>query len=297
MASITREPNGRKRIQFVASDGRRKSVRLGKCTERQALTARGHIEQLLLVASGVADTVDDKLIHWLAKLSDEVYGRLAAVGLVADRQDTALGEYLDAFITQLNVKPGTATFYGHTCRNLRDFFGDSKPLREISKADAHDWRQYLAGEQNLSENTVRRRCGAAKTIFRPAVRRNLINSNPFEELKAAVRGNPKKYYFISREEAAKVLDACPDAEWRLIFALSRFGGLRCPSEHLALRWEHVDWERGRSCFKTCEARDRRSLPSGGRSTLSVPGSATVGRLQDSIICKLLKSTSRRRRDI
>ncbi len=29
-------------------------------------------------------------------------------------------------------------------------------------------------------------------------------------------------------------------QWRLIFALSRYGGLRCPSEHLALRWGHID---------------------------------------------------------
>ncbi|MCC6123354.1 MAG: site-specific integrase [Pirellulales bacterium] len=43
----------------------------------------------------------------------------------------------------------------------------------------------------------------------------------------------------------KVLEHCPDAQWRLIFALARFGGLRTPSETLALRWGHIDWERGR----------------------------------------------------
>jgi integrase len=42
-----------------------------------------------------------------------------------------------------------------------------------------------------------------------------------------------------------VLKACPSREWRLIFLLSRFGGLRCPSEHLALRWEDIDWGRCR----------------------------------------------------
>ena len=29
-----------------------------------------------------------------------------------------------------------------------------------------------------------------------------------------------------------------------MFALSRFAGLRCPSEHLALRWGDVNWETG-----------------------------------------------------
>ena len=31
----------------------------------------------------------------------------------------------------------------------------------------------------------------------------------------------------------------------MIFALSRFGGLRCPSEVLGLRWTDVDWDAGR----------------------------------------------------
>lgn len=42
-----------------------------------------------------------------------------------------------------------------------------------------------------------------------------------------------------------VLEACPDTDWRLIFALSRYAGLRCPTEVLGLRWTDIDWERGR----------------------------------------------------
>lgn len=48
-----------------------------------------------------------------------------------------------------------------------------------------------------------------------------------------------------RDEIAKVLDACPNAEWRGIVALSPFGGLRCPSEHLRLRWEDIHWDQDR----------------------------------------------------
>src|SRR5262249_27074771 len=34
-------------------------------------------------------------------------------------------------------------------------------------------------------------------------------------------------------------------EWRLLLALARYGGLRTPSEPLALEWTDVNWERGR----------------------------------------------------
>ena len=62
-----------------------------------------------------------------------------------------------------------------------------------------------------------------------------------------------------------MLEACPDAQWRLLFALSRFGGLRCPSEHLSLRWANVDWERGRMTVRSpktehFEGRDSRVVP-------------------------------------
>jgi len=45
--------------------------------------------------------------------------------------------------------------------------------------------------------------------------------------------------------AEKVLATCPSLEWRLIFALARFGGLRTPSETALLRWGDIDWAQGR----------------------------------------------------
>jgi len=45
--------------------------------------------------------------------------------------------------------------------------------------------------------------------------------------------------------AQKVLDACPDAQWRLIFGLARFGGLRCPSEVVRLKWQDIDFANDR----------------------------------------------------
>jgi integrase len=98
----------------------------------------------------------------------------------------------------------------------------------------------------LRENTARRHCGRAKQFFRAAQRKHLIQANPFADMKGCgVKENRSRMYFVTNEEAQKVLEHCPDAQWRLIFALARYGGLRTPSETLALKWGHVDWERGR----------------------------------------------------
>jgi len=71
--------------------------------------------------------------------------------------------------------------------------------------------------------------------------------------------------FVTREMAQAVLDAFPDNQWRLTFALCRKAGLRCPSEHVRLRWGDVDWERERMtvhCNKTehYDGKETRTIP-------------------------------------
>jgi integrase len=158
-----------------------------------------------------------------------------------------LGPFLDAYIAaRSDAKPSTKLVWGHTRRCLVEYIGAEKPLREITPGDADAWRLWLAEHEKLAQNTVNRRCGIAKQFFRAAFRRKLIAENPFADMKGcAVRGNKARDHFVSRADAHKVLDACPDCQWQLLFALSRYGGLRCPSEHLALTWCDVNWGRGR----------------------------------------------------
>lgn len=244
MASITTQSNGRRLIQFVGTDGKRRSIRLGKMPMRTAEAVKVKVEQL--VAAVIArHPPDNETNRWVADLDDLLREKLASVGLVSRGKTTTLGAYLDSYVKQRSdVKGSTATVYGHTRRNLLAFFGAVKPPRDITLGDADQWRLYLL-EEGLADNTVRRRCGIAKQFFRFAQRKGLIAMNPFVDLVSAVRANERRFYFVSAEEAQKVLDACPNHEWRLLFALSRYGGLRCPSEHLSLKWGHVDWERGR----------------------------------------------------
>ena len=85
----------------------------------------------------------------------------------------------------------------------------------------------------LAENTQKRVCGRAKQFFASAVKHKLISANPFSDMKCALVENRERDHFITREEAVAILDACPDAQWRLLFALSRYGGLRALQSILA----------------------------------------------------------------
>ena len=90
-----------------------------------------------------------------------------------------------------------------------------------------------------------RACGMARQFFRAAIRRRLLTSNPFEGLASCVKGNAARQFFVTRADAEKILTACPNTEWKLIFALARYGGLRTPSETLLLRWRDINWEAGK----------------------------------------------------
>ena len=47
MASITREANGRRLIQFTDTDGKRRNIRLGKVSQRVAEAIKSKIESLI----------------------------------------------------------------------------------------------------------------------------------------------------------------------------------------------------------------------------------------------------------
>ena len=249
MASIGTDPNGHRRILFVAGDGKRKTVRLGKVSQRQAEAFRVRLE--VLVGRRITGTLDDETARWVAALDDASHGKLAAVGLVPSRERSAttLGAFLTDFFDSVQVKASTATTYEQTRRVLVEHFAAATPLAEIGPAAAEKWRQWQKGV-GLADSTIARRVKSARQMFRVAVRWKLIGENPFTDVRAGSMANKARQHFIDRDVAQRVIDACPNAEWRLL--LSRYGGLRCPSEHLALTWEDVDWERGRVRVPSCK---------------------------------------------
>lgn len=247
MASIAKESNGTRRVLFVAPDGSRRTIRLGKTCQRTAEGIKARVEQLL-EALNFNRPMEAALVEWVVGLEPWLAEKLANVGLIPDPQAKAvatLETFIESYIQRRNdVSPHTRRIWRQTLRLLVAHFGAEKPLDEITRGDAADWRLSLVAA-GLSDATVRKHCGFAKHFFAQAIDRELIAANPFGKLVSAPVGNAARQYFVSREETQRILDAAPDAQWQLMIALSRYGGLRCPSEHLALTWADVDWENNR----------------------------------------------------
>ena len=247
MASISRDKTtGRRTIQFMDGD-KRKSIRLGKVTAKQAESAKRFVEDLV-GCKATGSPPKATTAEWIATVPGTIRSRLERVGLIErqERQECpTLADWVRIYIAgRSDVKPNTRRNLAQAEKSLIGFFGRAKQLGEITPGDAEDLRIHMKAE-GLAEGTIRRRCKRARQFFTAAIKKELLAENPFADIKCGNYSNAERFYFVSREEAEAALDACGDVEWRALFALCRYGGVRCPSEVLRLRWGDVDWQRQR----------------------------------------------------
>jgi len=158
-------------------------------------------------------------------------------------------------VGRTDAKPRTLLNLDMFANRLIDCFGADKPLSEIKRGDADRWVIHLK-KQCYAAATIGRTIKGARQFFKAAVRDEIIDRNPFDGIKAGSHVDKERKRFVTPEEIQLVMDACPDAEWRLIVALSRWAGLRCPSEHLALTWQDVDWARERFLVRSPKTGER-----------------------------------------
>jgi integrase len=247
MASIANDPHGRKRVIVLCPGGQRRAIRLGKVDRRSAEAFRLRVEKLV-GAIRTDSPLDDDTADWLTNMSDDLHAKLAEIGLTTARaaDKAQLKKFIDLLIFAMTgAKPRTRINMQRARDLLVERFGATRDMRTIHVAEAEDWRTWLATEKKLGDNTVRRLIGRARQIWKRFIKRGGRGANPFDGLPATVRANKAREFFVTRDVANAVIDQCPSTEWKLIVALSRYGGLRCPSEHLALKWSDVNWEKNR----------------------------------------------------
>src|SRR5688572_5862787 len=104
MASIARDKNGSRRILFVAPDGKRPTIRLGKVSQRAAEATKFRVEQLL-AAKLTGHALEADTAGWIADLEPAMADKLARVGLIPrpERKATAtLEAFVESYISRRN---------------------------------------------------------------------------------------------------------------------------------------------------------------------------------------------------
>lgn len=245
MASLsTNKKNGRRKIQFNFN-GKRHTINLGKVAKRQAENVKLHIERLV-AARLAGHAVPDQTAVWLAEIDTKLSDDLAKHGLTEStrsRHPETLLAFIDSYIaSRTDVKPATKEIWRQGRNGLAEHFGSKCRLADISPGDADGYKMDLL--KTLKTYTVRKRLYFATLVFRAAMRHRVIRENPFEGVTVKVTMEDRQH-FVTRKDVAKILQHCPSSDWRLIVALARYGGLRCPSEVLSVRWCDVIWSEGK----------------------------------------------------
>ena len=211
-------------IRFMLH-GERRTLATGTTSERQASRVLGHVESIL-TAAHTGDEICQPTAVWLTTAPAALQKRMAAVGLIvlADGSDNlvTVKKLLDRYLAaRTDVKEITRIKWRQTCAALIEFFGAERPLEAITHGEARDFERWLkqsrkakyAGAEKteaLAAATVRKRIAHAKQFFADAVARKWITANPFVGIKSAAGANRTRDRFITREEAARILEACPN---------------------------------------------------------------------------------------
>ena len=244
MASINRDKNGNCRLQFKSLDGKRRTIRLGKITKKVSERILFHIEEII-AARTTNVPLSAPTAQWVTTLSNSMRDKLAACELIEKPKEITLGDWIDQYINgRTSLKPGTVRNLRRNASLLIEFFGSDQKLKSINRGDADEFREFLASKK-FAPATIGRAIKRARQFFIAAMRRDLVTGNPFEGVNAPMQVNDNRRQYIPAETIYKAIEAAPNAEWRLIIALSRFGGLRIPSELVTLKWEDIDWANNR----------------------------------------------------
>ncbi len=248
MATIAKNPkNETVRILFYDREKRRQAIYLGKVSEDIADGIRRRIERFINAQlHGEEPSRAD--CEWLAKSG--LKERFRRVGLIEPTPDAkrAVVPTLEAFLKQYQerraaeVKPATRLVWSQVIGNLLEIMPKGIQLDEITTGHAKEFFSRLKAK-GMKNSTIAKRLGFCRQFFNDAVDWEIIAKNPFSKVHAP-KSSLKSNAFVSREIVDRLMRLAP-IRWKVIIALSRFGGLRTPSETLSIKWSNIDWERDR----------------------------------------------------
>jgi integrase len=146
--------------------------------------------------------------------------------------------------SKTDLKPSTINGNRNVEKLFFEQFSQTEFIEQITPDRLLEWKNSLSRKH--APSSIRGYLLLTKAVFDFAVKRNWLAHNPMEEVPIDTSSqcvNREKFRTITVEEYVKLLEACRTQEWRVIVALARWLGLRCPSELEHLRWNDIVLER------------------------------------------------------
>jgi len=260
MASIEYRARSARVIAYINKE--KQSFALGRVTKKTAEWFANNIDTLLHERRCNLP-ISREVSNWLAGLDETLYGLLAERGLVEPRVKAGtLATFVEGYIAgRSDVTERRLGKFRNAKARLIEFFGDVK-LEAVTPGAVDEYARWLLTQ--TAPTTAHKECQIAAQFFRHAFRKGLIERNPFDGVTVGQATNDDRRVFVSREVIQRILEKCPNWQWRTVVGLARYGGLRCSSEVALLKWSDIHWDAER--FTVTSPKTKRY----GKATRVVP---------------------------
>lgn len=158
-----------------------------------------------------------------------------------------LDAYFAKYIERLEAThaPGTVALAKVTRKYLAEKFTESIRMDAITPGDAADFAAWLKTAKGLTAATVCQHVRRCKTVWKDAADREVLGGrSPWRDQSSNPPKRKKPAAPVDDQKIRDLCDACPSSQWRALFALCAWGGLR-RGEALRMTWADVQWDRHR----------------------------------------------------
>lgn len=198
----------------------------------------------------------EKLSATQAKKRALIVGALIAQEEAQDygsHDNTTVRAFLDDYISRAGkrLRPQSVA----NIRSARDHFCGwlgkraLEPLRMVSRKDAKEFMEYR--REQIRCSSVTRELGCLKTAFEDAVDSEIIDCNPWKNLRVPQDKGDEKHRreAFTLDELRYIIEKFPP-EWSSAVRCSYETFGQRLGDILALRWAQFDWQRRVVCFTT-----------------------------------------------
>lgn len=234
---------------FFRHNGRRHTIRLGSISKADRLEFQQKVQRLVDTASaGLLPDAAQR--QWLQTLAPDIHKKLAKSGLIPNRPVNTVGELLAwhrQWLKDRKRDEATLRHHDRVATHAIKHLGAGLPITSVTDRDAATLESWmlLHGHKNggpLAVATVSREMARLKSIFAAAVGEGWLAVNPFRHVQRPGEVNTDRDEYVPWNVVKRLIEASPTAEFRLLLAMVRLTGLRCPSEIQDLRWSAVLWD-------------------------------------------------------